>query len=53
MYIYMYIYIYTLLRNSASGPQIGLPGDIARTATGKTPKSALRPAGGPISVLSQ
>ncbi len=27
--------------------------DCGRTATGKTPKSALRPAGGPISVLSR
>ena len=38
---------YTVLRNSASGPQIGLLGRIiGRAATGNAPKSALRPAFG-------
>ncbi len=44
-----------MLRNSASGPEIGLP-DFGQTATGNTeigPPAGLRPAGGPISVLSR
>ena len=35
---------YSMLHNSVSGPVIGL--DFGRTATGKAPKSALRPAFG-------
>jgi hypothetical protein len=43
-----------MLRNSASGPEIGLPGRIlTELLPGKTPKSALRPAGEPISVFFQ
>jgi hypothetical protein len=41
-----------MLRNIASGPEIGLPGRIlAGLLSGKAPKSSLRPAGGPISVF--
>ncbi len=41
---------YSMLCNGASGPEIGLPG---RIVAGLLPGKHLRPAGGPISVLSR
>ncbi len=49
---------YSMLRNSASGQEIGLPGRILagllyRESTEIYPPAGLRPAGGPTSVLSR